>query len=109
MFGARIKINFTVVLYLCYILSRRLDHSAAIQELFGFLGIGTKHNQPGVRHHLLSTLALGKKTISGLRPGPVQLFKSFCLLIWQSTETNVVRSESWTPKKSGIRIQPAVQ
>ena len=36
--------SFTVLLYLCFILSllRRLDYSAVIQELFSFLGIGTK-------------------------------------------------------------------
>ena len=39
--------SFTVLSYLCFILStlRRWDKSAAIQELFSFLGIGTKQRQ----------------------------------------------------------------
>ena len=39
-----INITFTVLLYLCSILSivRRLDYSAAIQELLSYLGVGTK-------------------------------------------------------------------
>ena len=37
-------ISFTVFSYLCFISSTlRWDKSAAIQELFSFLGIGTKH------------------------------------------------------------------
>ena len=38
------NISFTILLYLCFILSilRRLDYSAAVQELFSFLGIGTE-------------------------------------------------------------------
>ena len=40
-----IIISFKVLHYSCFILStlRRLNYSAAIQELFSFLGIGTKH------------------------------------------------------------------
>ena len=38
------NISLTFLLYLCFILSiiRRLDYTAAIQELLSFLGIGTK-------------------------------------------------------------------
>ena len=48
------NISLTVLLYLCFILSilRRLDYSAAIQELLSFLGIETKHYlQPKIVYH----------------------------------------------------------
>ena len=43
--------------YLCYILSslRRWDYSAAIQELFSFLGIRTKHFTSLLEYILLNT------------------------------------------------------
>ena len=52
------QISNTVLDYLCFILSilRRLDYSAAIQEFFRFLGIGTKHIIPGSFCRKLSNL-----------------------------------------------------